>query len=167
MVRVKQLRYVTRHSGYVMRHSVGPCRYPHLYLECPFPTLISTAQAVEDAVQYDLGTWHMEGSGGSHIPLQWFTPVGVWPNIFPRPVQTQLTRPREMVNQGPPYQTQTKSSAPKASEQRSAANPPCPAGARHNPSSAPNQAGPICFRCGKAGHLGRDCKQGKLCAAVA
>ena len=32
--------------------------------------LISTAQAVEDTVRYDLGTQHMEGSGGSHIPLQ-------------------------------------------------------------------------------------------------
>ena len=60
--------------------------------------LISTAQAVEDAVQYDLCTRHMEGSGGSHIPLQRPVPVGVRPNIFPRPVQTQLTRPREMVN---------------------------------------------------------------------
>ena len=127
---------------------------------------MSTAQAVEEAVWYDLGTRHMEGSGGSHIPLQQPTPVGVWPNIFPRPVQTQLTQPREMVNQGPPYQIQTKSSAPKAAEQRSAANPPHPVGARHNPSTAPNQAGPICFRCGKAGHLGRDCKQGKPRTAV-
>ena len=32
--------------------------------------LISTAQAVEDAVQYNLGTQHMEGSGGGHISLQ-------------------------------------------------------------------------------------------------
>ena len=38
--------------------------------------IISTAQAVEDAVQYDLGTRHMEGAGGGHIPLQWPTPVG-------------------------------------------------------------------------------------------
>ena len=90
--------------------------------------LISTAQAVEDTVWYDLGTQHMEGYGGSHIPLQWPTPVGVRPNIFPRPVQTQLTWPREMVNRGPPYQTQIKSSAPKAAEQCSAANPPHPAG---------------------------------------
>ena len=29
--------------------------------------LISTAQAVEDTVWYDIGTQHMEGSGGSHI----------------------------------------------------------------------------------------------------
>ena len=90
--------------------------------------LISTAQAVEDAVRYDLGTRHMEGSGGGHIPLQQLTPVGVRPNIFPRPTQTQLTRPREMVNRGPPYQMQTKSSVPKAAEQHSAANPPRPAG---------------------------------------
>ena len=39
--------------------------------------LISTAQAVEDAVRYDLGTWHMEGSGGGHIPLRQPAPVGV------------------------------------------------------------------------------------------
>ena len=129
--------------------------------------LISTAQAVEDAVRYNLGTQHMEGSGGSHIPFQRSTPIGVRPNIFPRPVQAQLTRPKEMVNQGPPYPTQTKSSAPKAAEQRSAVNPPCPTGARHNPSTAPNQASPICFRCGKAGHLGLDCKQGKPHAAAA
>ena len=51
--------------------------------------LISTAQAVEDTVRYDLGTRHMEGPGGGHIPLQWPAPVGVRPNIFPRPVQTQ------------------------------------------------------------------------------
>ena len=129
--------------------------------------LISTAQPVEDAMRYDLGTRHMEGYGGGHIPLQWLAPAGVRPNLFPRPVQAQQARPREMVNQGPPYQTQTKSSAPKAAEQHSAANPLCPAGARHNPSTAPNQAGPICFRCGKAGHLGHDCKQGKPRAAVA
>ena len=30
-----------------------------------------------------------------------------------------------------------------------------------NPSTAPNQAGPICFRCCKAGHLSHDCKLGK------
>ena len=90
--------------------------------------LISTAQAVEDVVWYDLGTWHMEGSGGSHIPLQRSAPIGVRPNIFPRPVQAQLTWPREMVNQDPPYQMQTKSSVPKAAEQHSAANPPRPAG---------------------------------------
>ena len=72
-----------------------------------------------------------------------------------------------MVNRGPPYQLQTKSSVPKAAEQHSAANPPCPAGARHNPNTAPNQAGPICFRCGQAGHLGRDCKQGQPRAAAA
>ena len=62
---------------------------------------------------------------------------------------------------------QTKSSAPKAAEQRSTANLLHPAGAQHNPSTAPNQAGRICFRCGKAGHLGGDCKQGKLRAVVA
>ena len=62
---------------------------------------------------------------------------------------------------------QTKSSVPKTAEQCSAVNPPCLAGTRHNPNTAPNQAGPICFRCGNAGHLGHDCKQGKPCAAVA
>ena len=62
---------------------------------------------------------------------------------------------------------QTKSSAPKAAEQHSAANLPHLAGMQHNPNTAPNQAGLICFRCGKAGHLGCDCKQGKLHAAVA
>ena len=129
--------------------------------------LISTAQAVEDAVWYDLGTWHIEGHGSGHVPLQWHTPVGVQPNIFLRPLQAQQAQPREMVNRGPPYQMQTKLSAPKASEQHSAANFPHPAGAQHNPNTSPHQAGPICFRCGKAGHLGRDCKQGKPCAAAA
>ena len=62
---------------------------------------------------------------------------------------------------------QTKSSVPKASEQHSAANPLHPAGVRHNPNTAPNQAGPICFRYGKAGHLGHDCKQGMPHAAAA
>ena len=48
-----------------------------------------------------------------------------------------------------------------------AANLPHPVGTQPNPSTAINQAGPICFRCSKAGHLGRDCKQGKLHAAAA
>ena len=39
--------------------------------------LVSTAQAIEDAMQYNLGTWHMEGSGGGHIPLQQLAPAGV------------------------------------------------------------------------------------------
>ena len=39
--------------------------------------LISTAQAVEDAVQYDLGTRHMEAPGGNHIPPQQLAPFGV------------------------------------------------------------------------------------------
>ena len=60
--------------------------------------LISTAQAVEDAVRYDLGTQHMEGPGGNHIPPQRLAPFGVQSNIFPRPVQGQLARPRDMVN---------------------------------------------------------------------
>ena len=90
--------------------------------------LISTAQAVEDAVRYDLGTRHMEGPGGNHIPPQWLAPFGVRSNIFLRPVQGQLARPRDMVNRGPPYQMQTKLSAPKTAEQCSAVNPPHLAG---------------------------------------
>ena len=72
-----------------------------------------------------------------------------------------------MVNRGPPYQLQTKSSVPKAAKQCLAANLPCPAGTWLNPNTAPDQAGPICFRCSKGGHLGHDCKQGKPCAAAA
>ena len=39
--------------------------------------LISAVQTVEDVVQYDLGTWHIEGHGSCHVPLQQPTPVGV------------------------------------------------------------------------------------------
>ena len=107
-------------------HSVVKSFHMDIWLNS---AVLKTAQAVEDAVQYDLGTWHMEGSGEGHIPLQWLAPAGVQPNLFPRPVQAQQAWPREMVNRGPPYQTQTKSSVHKAAQQHSAANPPCPAGA--------------------------------------
>ena len=38
---------------------------------------------------------------------------------------------------------------------------------RLNPSTAPKQAGPICFRCSKSGHLSHDCKLGKPHAVAA
>ena len=121
-----------------LHHKVLSCGYMAAF-SC-IEDLISTAQAVEDAVWYDLGTQHMEGPGGGHSPPQWPAPLGVRSNIFPRPVQSQLTQPRDMVNRGPPYQTQTKSSAPKTAKHCSAVNPPRPAGTRHNPSTVTRQA---------------------------
>ena len=100
-------------------------------------------------------------------PPQRYTPIGVQPNIIPRPPQFQQTRPWEVVNRGPLHWAQTNPSVPKAAEQHSAGHLPRPVTVLPNPNTAPKQAGPICFRCGKAGHLSCDCKLGKPCAAAA
>ena len=60
--------------------------------------LVSTAQTVEDAVRYNIGTQHMEGHGGSHVPPQRSGPVGMQPNIIPRLSQFQQMWPQEVVN---------------------------------------------------------------------
>ena len=59
----------------LLHHEVLSCGYMAEF-SC-MDDLASTVQTVEDTVWYNLGTWHMEGHGGSHVPPQRSTPVGV------------------------------------------------------------------------------------------
>jgi len=79
--------------------------------------LVSTAQTVEDAVCYNMGTQQTKGQGGNHVAPQRLVLMGVRSTAVPRLATDTELWPRTTLNHSSTYLPQTKSSVPKSPRQ--------------------------------------------------
>src|SRR6266481_1666203 len=70
--------------------------------------LVLTAEKIEDAVHYDMGTQPVEVYRSSHAVPQWPLPQGVRANNPPRPPFPQGNRSRELDSRGQPTTVPTR-----------------------------------------------------------
>src|SRR6266481_1334767 len=134
--------------------------------------LVLTAEKIEDAVCYDMGTRPVEVYRSSHTAPRQPIPQGVRVNNPPRPPFLQGNRSRELDSHGQPTTVPTRPPAQRAGGYRPEANRPKPVGSKPMHSTGYQQVSPTCYLCGKMGHKSPNCPDSrdrpwdKTCAAV-
>jgi len=108
--------------------------------------LASTAEQIENAVCYDLGTWHAEVQPRPAAPQR---PLPQWvqappPKSFP----TMGNKNREMVGLRPSVATPVRLAPPKNGAYRSETKPTKPVGHKLVPSTSYKLTEPVCYGCG-------------------
>jgi len=128
--------------------------------------LTSTAEQIRNAMRYDLGTWHAEVQPRPAVP-QRPLPQRVWtptPKSFPTPGNKN----RETVGHRPSVATPVRLAPPKSSAYCSETKPTKLVGYKPVPSTSYKPTEPVCYGCGKLGHIRPNCpkERDKPCAAA-
>src|SRR6266481_1383339 len=120
--------------------------------------LTLAAERVENAMRYDVGTWHPDALNSNMAAQARLIPARVRTSTMVWPYPNQGIRPRDVVGRGPPMNAQAKPFAqqgdagqPEASRWKPTVNVPAA-------NAGSKQAGPpVCYECKQPGHIRPDC----------